>query len=115
PGGRAVGWVAQSAEAKAAGVYATFLGRAEPMGDGCLRVMKRFWNWMGDASRVSITGVAINLDKVQPLPRTLSEDGDPNRQFDPKRDLRKKSPRRSNWGERWKSRDRARFRVGPSR
>ena len=31
---------------------------------------------MGDAFRVSITGVAINLDKVQPLPRTLSEDGE---------------------------------------
>jgi hypothetical protein len=50
--------------------------------------MKRFWNWMGDA----LNGVTINLDKVQPLPRTLSEDGDPNRQFDPKRDLKKKSP-----------------------
>ena len=84
--------VSQITDVEAATAYAEIFKRAEPMGDGCLRVMKRFWNWMGDASRVSITGVAINLDKVQPLPRTLSEDGDPNRQFDPKRDLRKKSP-----------------------
>lgn len=64
------------------------------MGDGCLRVMKRFWNWMRDASRVGITGVTIDLDKVRPLPKTLNEDGDPNRRFDPKRDLEKKSPPR---------------------
>lgn len=84
--------VSQITDVEAATAYAEIFKRAEPMGDGCLRVMKRFWNWMGDASRVSITGVTINLDKVQPLPRTLSEDGDPNRQFDPKRDLKKKSP-----------------------
>src|SRR5665647_561566 len=84
--------VSQITDVEAAAAYAKIFGRAEPMGDGCLRVMKRFWNWMGDASRVSVTGVTINLDKVRPLPRTLSEDGDPNRQFDPKRDLKKKSP-----------------------
>src|ERR1035437_4371846 len=84
--------VSQITDAEAAMAYAEIFKRAEPMGDGCLRVMKRFWNWMGDRSRVSITGVTINLDKVRPLPRTLSEDGDPNRQFDPKRDLKKKSP-----------------------
>jgi hypothetical protein len=78
--------VSQITDVEAAAAYAKIFGRAEPMGDGCLRVMKRFWNWMGDASRVGVTGVTINL------PRTLSEDGDPNRRFDPKRDLQKKSP-----------------------
>jgi len=84
--------VSQITDVEAAEVYAQIFRRAEPMGDGCLRVMKRFWNWMRDASRVGVTGVTINLDKVRPLPKTLNEDGDPNRQFDPKRDLEKKSP-----------------------
>jgi hypothetical protein len=58
--------VSQITDVEAATAYAEIFKRAEPMGDGCLRVMKRFWNWMGDASRVSITGVAINLDASQP-------------------------------------------------
>jgi hypothetical protein len=72
--------------------YAAIFSRAEPMGDGCLRVIKAFWSWLRDASRVNVTGVVIDLSKVRTLPRTRVEVGDPDRPFDPDNERGKAPP-----------------------
>jgi hypothetical protein len=72
--------------------YADIHARAEPMADGCLRVVKAFWSFLRDASRADITGVTVDLKDVRRLPGTLVEDGDPNKPFDPDKESRDAPP-----------------------
>lgn len=66
----------------AAAVAAVHGRGAEPMSEGMVRVIKRFWNWLAEAVRQDETSVADGVMlKLQAPPRTRTEVGE--EAFDP--------------------------------
>jgi len=75
--------VSSITDVEIAEAYGEIFKRAEPMADGCLRTIKAFWTFLSSADRRSLTGVTNDLRTVRFKARTRSEDGDPNKAFDP--------------------------------